>query len=300
MAEKRKRRKPRKRVPKEDRKNMRLWAEGARESVLKPHIEGYADALERGWRAERDYLQSVCNEFHARIDWRLADHEEPELPLAEYDPFKTVEADEVDPEVEKAQRTRMLEVNARIQRWLKYRVRRLQKKLQSKLDPLKDPWAILVALLSGVKRPPKVRQAYQQFMHEAYDDVIAPEVEAKWEQKASDGSNLQTSKTPNGPFRLLVARELFGKLSEAERAGYAERAKAEATEAREAYEAAMKAPPSKAPEDRDKCIAAVRKFLGPIMKGVFDRTGMPPQATQYRPPLGLTFHGRELTQGGSS
>lgn len=31
-------------------------------------------------------MQKVCNEFHARISWRLLDHEEPELPLQEYNP----------------------------------------------------------------------------------------------------------------------------------------------------------------------------------------------------------------------
>ncbi|KAJ6450342.1 hypothetical protein C8R47DRAFT_1230303 [Mycena vitilis] len=275
MAEKRKRQgKARKRVPKQNRKNLRLWAEGARETVLTPHIEGYADALERGWRAERDYLQAVCNEFHAKIDWRLADHEEPELPLKEYNPFETVEAEVLEPEVETAQRTRMLELNARIQRWFKYRVRRLQKNLQSKLDPLKNPWAILVAQLSGVTSPPKARQAYQQFMHEAYDEVIAPAVASEWAAKASEGGNIQTSKSPTGPFRALVSRQLFGKLSASERAGYAARAKEVAAEARAKYESAMKAPPSKSPEERDKCIAAVGKFLGPIMKGIFERTGM--------------------------
>jgi hypothetical protein len=64
-----------------------MWAEGTREDLLHPHIEAYADALERGWRAERDYVQKVCNEYHARISWRLADAEEPELPLPDYDPF---------------------------------------------------------------------------------------------------------------------------------------------------------------------------------------------------------------------
>ncbi|KAJ6489345.1 hypothetical protein C8R47DRAFT_1215692 [Mycena vitilis] len=231
MAEKR-RRKQRKRVPKEARKNMRLWAEGARETVLRPHIEGYADALERGWRAERDYLQGVCNEFHARIDWRLADHEEPVLPLKDFNPLETVVGEDVDPEVERAQRTRMVTLNKRIQRWLKYRVRRLRKGFQSKLDPLKDPWAILVAHLSGVKSPPKARQAYQQFMHEDYDEKVAPVVVEKWAQKCSEGSNVQTAKGPNGAFRALIARQIFGELAQSEKA-------------RSAYEAAMKATPSK-------------------------------------------------------
>jgi hypothetical protein len=38
----------RKRVPKESRKNLRLWAEGARETILMPHIDGYTMALTLG------------------------------------------------------------------------------------------------------------------------------------------------------------------------------------------------------------------------------------------------------------
>ncbi|KAJ7670630.1 hypothetical protein DFH06DRAFT_1124945 [Mycena polygramma] len=274
MGKRKRERKARKRVPKEDRKNLRLWAEGARESVLTPHIQGYADALERGWRAERDYLLEVCREFHTKIDWRLQDHEEPELPLRDYNPLDTVHAEDVDLEEEKAHRERVLLLNKRIRRWFKYRVRRLRKGFQSKIDPLKDPWSLLVAQLAGIKAPPKARQAYQQFMHEAYDEKIAPLVDELWKKEASEGSNIQTAKDPGGPFRAKVARDVFAKLPQAERDGYAARAKQEAADAKEKYETAMKAPPSKAAEDRDKCIETVGKFLGPIMKGIFDRTGL--------------------------
>jgi hypothetical protein len=104
--------KVRKRVAKEERKNLQLWADGARESVLLPHIEPYTDALERCWRDERDYLQLVCNEFHARISWRLEDHEEPNLPLPEYDPKAPVVADSVDEEEMKLKRERITMLNA--------------------------------------------------------------------------------------------------------------------------------------------------------------------------------------------
>ncbi|KAJ7197987.1 hypothetical protein GGX14DRAFT_402308 [Mycena pura] len=48
-----------KRMAKKDRRNLKMWAEGARESILKPHIPVYTDALERGWRSERDYVQGA-------------------------------------------------------------------------------------------------------------------------------------------------------------------------------------------------------------------------------------------------
>jgi hypothetical protein len=140
----------------------------------------------------------------------------------------------------------------RIRRWLKYRARRLRKQLRPKLDPRKNPWAILLAQLSGFKSPPKARQAYQQFMREAYTSHIAPEVALRWAAQTADGSNVQTSKDPNGPFRAQVARDMFTELSEEERAGYRDRAKREAEEARKIYDDGLKNPPSRSPEQKQK------------------------------------------------
>ena len=75
------------RMAKEDRSNRKLWAEGCRQSILEPHIAPYTDALERGWQHERTYLAKVLNHYHTLIPWRLPDHEEPPLPLPEYDPL---------------------------------------------------------------------------------------------------------------------------------------------------------------------------------------------------------------------
>ncbi|KAK7006053.1 hypothetical protein R3P38DRAFT_3214986 [Favolaschia claudopus] len=101
-----------KRIAKKDRKNLKLWAEGARDTILRPHIPGYTDALERGWRFERDYVREVCNEFHARISWRLQDDEEPELPLPDYDPFASREEEELDEEEAEQERLRKETLNA--------------------------------------------------------------------------------------------------------------------------------------------------------------------------------------------
>lgn len=100
-----------KRIAKEDRWNRKLWAEGAREQVLTPHIEAYADALERGHRAERDYRQKVYNEFHACIDWRLEDHEQPPTPLAEYDPEAQLAVEQLSEEEQVRKREKIKDVN---------------------------------------------------------------------------------------------------------------------------------------------------------------------------------------------
>lgn len=109
---------------------------------------------------------------------------------------------------------------------------------------------MFLAKLSDLKAPPKARQAYQQFMREKYQDVIAPVVAERWAAGTGAGSNLQTKKDADGPFRAKIARELFAALPEEERVAYGDRAKLEAVEAREKYDAALKNPPSKSPEDR--------------------------------------------------
>ncbi|KAJ6523681.1 hypothetical protein DFH09DRAFT_1329919 [Mycena vulgaris] len=266
--------KPRKRVAKENRQNLRLWAEGARETVLTAHIPAYTDALQLGWREERDKLQEICNEFHARISWRLADHEEPELPLPVFDAHAVLPAETLTEEEMKVKADRRALLDARIRRWLKYRARRLLKHTRKKTDPLKDPWAILLGKLSGYVAPPKARQAYQQFMREAYTDRIAPVVTERWAAEAAPGSSVQTQKEPDAPFRAKVAREIFNEMSQSEKAGFGERAKAEASAAREAFEKGMKETPSKSPEARQKCIDSVGGFLAPILQGVLERTGM--------------------------
>lgn len=83
------------RIPKENRQNLRNWAEGGRESeILLPNLERYADAYELGWRYEREVHRQICAEYHARIDWRLEDHEEPTLPLPPFDPNTRLPPDE--------------------------------------------------------------------------------------------------------------------------------------------------------------------------------------------------------------
>ncbi|KAK7016973.1 hypothetical protein R3P38DRAFT_2541696, partial [Favolaschia claudopus] len=269
---------PRKRTwarkEKKDRRNLKLWAEGARESILSPHLPGYLDALERGWRAERDYVRDVCNEFHAQISWRLADDEEPDEPLPEYDPMVTPAVEELDDEETAAKRSRVETLNARINRWLKYRAKKVRR--PTTRDRTQDPWGLLLAKLSGIKSPPKARQGFQQYMHEAYDTEIRPVVEARWKAELveADGVTLKTGKGPNAPFRAQVARELYQELSDEEREGLMKRAKDEAAAQREEYLQKMKGPPSKTPKDRQICIDNLGTFMTEVLKGVYEYTGL--------------------------
>ncbi|KAJ7847078.1 hypothetical protein B0H13DRAFT_2362630 [Mycena leptocephala] len=248
----------RKRVPKKERQNLRLWAEGIRETLLTPHIDPYIEALRKDWREERNYVAKVCREYHARISWRVEDHEEPD-ELPPFDPEALIPTEKLSEEEEAARSARVDVLNKRIRRWLKYRA---------------HPWAVLLAQLSGVKSPPKARQAYQQFMHEEYTSKIQPVIETQWAASSGDGSNVKTAKEPNAPFRVRVAREVFAALPESEQQRYATNAKTEAASARAAYDTALKEPPSRSPQARHEAIETVGAFLAPILQGITERTGL--------------------------
>ncbi|KAJ7140438.1 hypothetical protein C8R46DRAFT_1046938 [Mycena filopes] len=264
----------RERIPKAERRNLRLWAEGQRELVLKPHLEAYSKALDGGWSEERKYIKKVQKEFHARIDWQTPDHEEP--VLKDFDPKQVLPPVVLEPaeEVEMQSRKKML--NARIRRWFMYRVRKFRHhRTGAALDPTKDPYAVFLAKLSGVTAPPKARQAFQQFMHESYAELIAPAVAEQWAAKREeDPGNPDLKKEPKAGFRAQVARELFRELDKDAQAAIGLRAKEEGAARKEAYQAAMKSPPSQAPADRQRCIDALPDFAGPILRGIQEMTGL--------------------------
>ncbi|KAK7042098.1 hypothetical protein R3P38DRAFT_2511411 [Favolaschia claudopus] len=264
----------RKRVAREDRKNLRLWAEGARESILTPHLDAYQAALDQGRRQERKFLKSVCREFHARVNWRTKDHEEP--IVLDWDPSAMEVVEELSGDDERARAARVDELNKRIRRWFLYRLRKLRKqKPSSGLDPTKDPYAVLLGKLSGLAAPPKARQAYQQFMHESYNTKVAPVVAEQWEAQRIENTTLaEKTKEPKAGFRAQVARQVFSELPESERAAIADRAKQEASDARAAYTAALKSPPSQSAAARQKCIDGLPDFVAPILQGINQHTGL--------------------------
>jgi hypothetical protein len=256
-------------MSKEDRLNRKLWAEGCRESILEPHIAPYTDALERGWQHERTYLAKVYNHYHTLIPWRLPDHEEPPLPLPEYDPLAvpTVEplfAEELTEQAKvlKAKNdvrfsnilsTQIL-TNRRalqsIRRWLKYRACHLRKDALPSIMSSKSPFVPLLQKLSRISKPPtRALQGWQQFMRIAYQDKIKPEVEKRWAEAVADG--METGQH-TASFRANVASTMFGELLEEEQAALKKQAADEKKKAVKAYGEELKKPTSKEPADPQK------------------------------------------------
>ncbi|KAJ6476568.1 hypothetical protein DFH09DRAFT_1108865 [Mycena vulgaris] len=277
------------RKAKEERKSNKLWAEGAREEFLKKHVEAYADALEL-WMARRTRLSSAVGACSTTKNL--------ELPLADYDPFAPA-VPEVLTDQEKQQRyERIEELNVRICRWLKYRARSLRRNLARGLNARDNPYAVLLAKLTGVSAPPKARQAFQQFMHESYQDKISSVVATRWAAESIGPDSAAKSGKPNTPFRCKIAREMFLELPEVERTALQERATAEARAAKAAYAGAsnggsaggesslrqgLEGQAFKVSRGASKlsvliviprCIDTFGRFIAPIMKGLQEYTGL--------------------------
>ncbi|KAK6966283.1 hypothetical protein R3P38DRAFT_2591165, partial [Favolaschia claudopus] len=155
-----------------------------------------------------------------------------------------------------------------------------------------DPWARLLCKLTGTGPPAKARQGYQQYMHESYDSVIEPVVRARWNATgADDDGALRTKKGIDANFRATVARELFQELPANEQDALRQRAKAEATRGKEEYLKHLKAGPSKAPEERQKCIDNLGAFMSTLLREIYDHTGLVSFAVFGGP---IPNHGGEL------
>ncbi|KAF7966208.1 hypothetical protein HWV62_39670 [Athelia sp. TMB] len=269
-------RRRRRRVDKKARKTSRLWAEGCRESILAPHVAPYADALSRSWVAERDYVARVQNEYHQLISWRLADNEEPPLPLPKYDPKLPAPREELSHEEQELKSHTIAKKNKAIRRWLKYRARKLTKLAMSPdTNPEQNPFAALLAQLSGIAKPPqRARQGWQQFMHERNDDVVGPAVNAAWQAKQAEG--LRSSDKNNMSYRADIARTIYNNLSSDEQAMYMNNARKDKDAAIAAYKLAVEralCKDNRSPAQRQTCLDNVAAFMAPIMHGLKDMTG---------------------------
>ncbi|KAJ7572778.1 hypothetical protein C8J56DRAFT_904927 [Mycena floridula] len=86
------------RKEKKDRQSQQHWADGIRETILAKWVSPMADAMAQTWQVQDEVLRSCTNEYHTKVDWHLEDHEEPTLPLPDYDPKKPPPQEELSDE----------------------------------------------------------------------------------------------------------------------------------------------------------------------------------------------------------
>lgn len=106
------------------------------------------------------------------------------------------------------------------------------------VNPDHNPFAALLAKLSGVTKPPqRARQGWQQFMHECNEDVIAPAIATAWAAKLAAG--LEENDRNDMSYRADIARDLFNNLSATEKVHYHANAKRDKEGAVVAYKDAV-------------------------------------------------------------
>ncbi|KAJ7051045.1 hypothetical protein C8F01DRAFT_1342962 [Mycena amicta] len=264
-----KRKRVTKRVDPADKQNEKGWANGViKEQILQKHLVAYAEARQKGMKAERNLLQTIYNEFFFCVPWNLEKGRQPPLPLPQWTPQHVPDDSGLSDEDAAGKMSFIKKMKPKIRRWFVYRVDTVQGSTTNADD---DVWNVLLAMATNIHPPNKARQGYQQWMHERYAEDIAEAVKGRWLAK-HDGEAPTTAPSPG--FQATVARALFKELPVDVQEDYKARAKKEAAEKRAEYKTMLKNWPGKTPHDRQHAINNLGRFLRRIMKGIADATGL--------------------------
>jgi hypothetical protein len=129
---------------------------------------------------------------------------------------------------------------------LDYRTKKLHKEIGHQSNAGKDPFALLLSQLSGIKpRPPKQLQAEQHWSKSHFDTDIKDVFETRW---ATSGKG----KKDRTAFRATVTRDLFRALEPEVQKSHAKAAKAEHEAATLAWKESLSSPPSTDPRARQE------------------------------------------------
>ncbi|KAL0564949.1 SERTA domain-containing protein 3 [Marasmius crinis-equi] len=287
---------------------------GSRKSFLKSAVSDYFKAVQEGVGPEflqttiRRYLKRYPVDLSDDVepsDAQLASVNDDEASEDVYPPEKEPdETEETFKERERAFEEYKKETKAKIDqitRWFKYRYNK-QHEGAMKGEP--HPLDILLANLAGVTltKPGRMRTAYNVWgkeNQELIDELIAE----RQEGKAKDGSDGEESysgeaegskarkgkgkskKTgkrfvKNGEEAFLAVRQeitmaKFAKLSNEVQQEWKAKAEEEHKTRLENWKAVQRAEFSTLPEDRQRCIDRLVKFMQPILDGVSKATGWP-------------------------
>ncbi|KAF7325885.1 hypothetical protein MKEN_00439300 [Mycena kentingensis (nom. inval.)] len=250
--------------------NLRMWAEGARESVLAPHIPYYAAAMDRGLDEENAALNEICFEFNARIPWWTSDFEEPVLrPYVPGSVF--VETENLTDEQKAWKEERLRILRGRIRRWYRYRIQRAHNLRRSYgCDPRKDPFAVFILRYIGWRIPKKRRQGYQQYMREHWAELL-PQIDEAWDAYIEQNPELEGTTHMMG-FRSDFVRPIFRDLQPEVQAEYVARAQAQTDAENAEYDAAMKRGPVLTPEGIHRALIHTTDFAGQVIKELHNHT----------------------------
>ncbi|KAL0574850.1 SERTA domain-containing protein 3 [Marasmius crinis-equi] len=286
---------------------------GSRKLFLETALPEYFKAVREGYGPE--FLQTTVRRYLKRYPIEIGEDSEPTAEfLASVnddeaspdvypptkDPNETEETFEARVAAFEQQKKDMKAKLDQIVRWFKYRYNK-QHEGAMKGEP--HPLDILLANLAGISltKPGRMRTAYNVWgkeNQELIDELIAERLEKKngyesqgvescgdeqgemSKKKGKKGKKKAKKFVRNGEEAYLAVRQEitmaeFAKLPEDLQQEWKTRAEEEHKLHLESWKAGQKAEFSTAPEDRQKCIDRLVKFLQPILDGVLKATGWP-------------------------
>ncbi|KAL1724732.1 hypothetical protein EV714DRAFT_240490 [Schizophyllum commune] len=292
-------------MDKGDRKNKKLWAVGAREAILLPHLAKFTEELAKSSKHAKEYRIKVCHEFNVKIPYDLPDEIEPKMPLPEYNPANPPPLPPLSEEEEKVRAEALCIRDKRIHDWLTYRARKVIPATAKGSTDTSNAFAMYMMNLTGISgAPKKARQGWQQYQHEN-PEYVQESAQRAWEQEsggdqggqdsdedaddeAEEDDDLEEGEEGGGEgvagaakktkktvgFISAHARKLFAALGKPEQDALRQRARAEKLAAQRRWEQALDraANPSQLPEDVQQARAQVPGFLSPILNGLHDHT----------------------------
>ncbi|PPQ88063.1 hypothetical protein CVT26_007993, partial [Gymnopilus dilepis] len=249
---------------------------GARKAFLMGEKEAYSQAVDEGYAAE--CIAKIQRRFFKRFPIDLPDEAEPTA-----EELAKVDDDEIEPDFPEPERDKMsqqeyeaaldvleerrkkLVFKKGIKRWLAYQYQK-DHDVDPKTSGAHNPYRALLFKLTGQQFVrPRAKTACN-----VWRKTKRAEIEEKVKAKA-----IETSIGRKGlaALRDRIAKDMFNQLPAEERRRWVIVADQESRKALTIWENEVNSPASTAPEDRQRCILGLVRFIQPVLDLVCEATG---------------------------
>ncbi|KAJ8489105.1 hypothetical protein ONZ45_g13699 [Pleurotus djamor] len=249
----------------------RGWAKGSRLDFLAPYVPRYFSALQEKRSKAIELADEVTNDYFKQFYWRLRPDAEPNATTPQPTAPETLSA------AEKELKGQIIsKMRQSIYNWLDYRahktkgVTRLKNSIpNSGASPSDDPYAVLLAQISGIAlKPKKLLAPWQQYM----------KTESVWKSlKPTFDAEFKASGHPEG-FRasernaFMIKR--YNALDDDQKAHYSAAASDDHDKSKQEVRERLNQELHFTPEERQALIDRLPEFLDPLFSALHDMLGM--------------------------
>ncbi|PPR07728.1 hypothetical protein CVT26_003721 [Gymnopilus dilepis] len=242
--------------------------QGARKIFLMGEKDAYSQAVDEGYIAEG--IAKIQRRFFKRFPIDLPDNVDPSP-----EELAKVDDEEIEPDYPEPERDKMSEAEYEAalktldERRKRVAFRKGYQKdhdVDSKTSGAHNPYrALLFKLTSQQFVRPRAKTACN-----VWRKTKRAEIEAKVKVTAAEGG---IGRKGLAALRDKIARQMFCELPAEERRQWMDTADKESREALEVWEQEVTSPASTAPEDRQRCILGLVRFMQPVLDLVCEATG---------------------------